>query len=61
MSTTESERACITQHEQKEYDSISWDNDDFGKIKKSTPFSIFNVFFDFLIMIIILNIVFNNC
>ncbi|XP_023323826.1 phosphatidylinositol 4-kinase type 2-beta isoform X2 [Eurytemora carolleeae] len=28
MSTTESERACITQHEQKEYDSISWDNDD---------------------------------
>lgn len=29
--TSESERVCITQHEQKEYDSCSWENDDFGK------------------------------
>ena len=28
---TESERVCITQYEQKEYDSCSWENEDFGK------------------------------
>ena len=44
MSTTESERACITQHEQKEYDSISWDNDDFGKIKKINTIFNFQMF-----------------
>ena len=28
---TESERVCITQYEQKEYDSCTWENEDFGK------------------------------
>ena len=29
--TTENERVCITQYEQKEYDSCTWENEDFGK------------------------------
>ena len=28
---TENERVCITQYEQKEYDSCTWENEDFGK------------------------------
>jgi len=27
--TTDSEKVCITQHEQKEYDACAWENDDF--------------------------------
>ena len=26
------EKVCITQYEQKEYDSCSWENEEFGKI-----------------------------
>lgn len=35
--TTENERVCITQYEQKEYDSCTWENEDFGKISISIP------------------------
>ena len=33
--TTENERVCITQYEQKEYDSCTWENEDFGKTLNS--------------------------
>ena len=35
--TTENERVCITQYEQKEYDSCTWENEDFGKESISVP------------------------
>ena len=31
------EKVYITQHEQKEYDSCSWENEEFGKIDLLNP------------------------
>ena len=31
------EKAYITQHEQREYDSCSWENEEFGKIDLLNP------------------------
>ena len=31
QTSVDSEKVCITDFEQKEYDSFSWENDDFGE------------------------------